>query len=139
MRKSSEEEYTKVLETQPRTLTREELIELAAVVKTGLAPYDDVFYEVYSLTLPNGRKIGADGLDELFLEDEFNDMPRELHLWVVNKGKLNRVEIYFTSRSLLLKVWGHDKAWVETEYQRISALISRLRAVSPESVGPPHT
>jgi hypothetical protein len=136
MQKSGEEEYTREMETQPRTLTREGLIELAAVIKRGLAPSDKVFYEVYSLTLPDGRKVAADGLDELFLENEFKHMPREMHVWVagVNKGKLNRIEIHFTPVSLFLKVRGHDKAWVQAEYQQIAPLISELRMVSSEEV-----
>ena len=133
-RKGREEDYTKVMETQSRTVTKEELVELASLVRKGLAPYDTIFYEVYSVTLQNGRKIAGDGLDELFLEDEMHDVPRELHVWIagVNNGRLNRLEIYFTSSSVLLKVWGHDKTWVEEEYLRIAAWISGLRVLGSE-------
>jgi hypothetical protein len=134
MQKSGEEEYTRETETAPRTLTRDDLIELAAVIKRGLAPWDKLFYEVYSLTLPDGRKFAADGLDELFLEDEFRLMPEEMDVWIagVNKGKLDRIEIHFTPVSLFLKVRSHDKAWVQAEYQQVAPLISELRIVSSE-------
>jgi hypothetical protein len=134
MQKNDEEEYTREMETPPRTLTREDLIELAAVIKRGLGPSDKLFYEVYSLTLPDGRKVAADGLDELFLEDEFKHMPEEMDVWIagVNKGKLDRIEIHFTPVSLFLKVRSHDKAWVQAEYQQVAPLISELRIVSSE-------
>jgi hypothetical protein len=93
-----------------------------------------------SVTLQNGRKIAADGLDELFLGDELHDMPRELHMWVagVNKREeTNKVEISLTPLSILLKVWGHDKAWVEAEYQRIATIITGLQAACSERVRTP--
>ena len=122
-------ECTKEGEAEPRILVKEDLSRLSSVIKRGLAPYDTLFYEVYSFTQSNGI-VAGDGLDDPEIQEVLDDIPRELRIWVsgINKsGQTNRVGVYFSELSVLVKVDGHDKAWVETEYQRIITFLTTLR------------
>jgi hypothetical protein len=121
----SAKEYSKVGEIESRTMTKEALVTLASVIKTGLPQNDTVFYEVYSFAQPNGYAVG-DGLDDPDIQELLNDIPPEISIWVagINKnGETNKICICFSKISALLKVYGHDSSWVEAEYQKIASFI----------------
>jgi hypothetical protein len=126
---ASAKEYERTGEIEPHTMTREALVRLASAIKAALPQYDTVFYEIYSFALPNGNVAAGDNLDDPDIQEVLQNIPQQMRIWVagINKsGETNKIQISFSKDSVLLKVYGHDKSWVERGYANVATFITRF-------------